>query len=138
MLRSQLTQNDAVFVIIATASPGTLYLWAISAVALFKGLPQRFQLGIPNKREQVLIIFLSCGSFVLWITSIGLCAGPSNRIQFSQPGCNRDFGGVQWVSLLWSVIFLGRSIILVAILFGISQYLKRQIKRNGTTYPVTP
>jgi preprotein translocase subunit SecG len=138
MLRSQLTQNDAIFVIIATASPATLYLWAISAVALFTGLPQRYQSAIPNKREQAFIVLLAIVSFMLWIVSIGLYARPSSGAKFSQPGCNKIFGRADWISLLWSTVFLVRTIFLVVSLLLTSLYLKLRMRRRNIACPGTP
>jgi hypothetical protein len=138
MLKSQLTQNDAIFVLVATVSPATLYIWATSAVALFKGLPKSIVLGIPNKREQGLLIILSFVSLALWATGVGVVAGLPNGVSFSQPGCELDYSSTQWTSLLWSVVFVGRSFVVVALLLGICHYLVRRTNKRGGTHPGAP
>src|ERR1700683_1511332 len=61
MLKGQLTQNDAVFVLVATVSPATVYFWAIASFAIvFKSFPQRISREIPNAHEQLMLTGLSC------------------------------------------------------------------------------
>jgi hypothetical protein len=127
MLKVQLTQNDAVFVLVAAVSPATLYLWLTAIHALFRGLPNRIARKLPNKHEQILLVALSFISFALWISIFGLIVGPtndSNGVKFSQPGCAVPYGPKQLAALLWSSQLLSQSYTAGAVIFGIAMYLK--------------
>jgi hypothetical protein len=125
-----LTQNDVVFVIVATVSPATLYLWIITARALIRGLPNNIARGIPNKHEQVLLIALSFMSFALWVTIVSLTTvGPSHRVKFSQPGCNTTYGKSELATLFWSLWFLLQLSSTAVVTFGVSVCLRRRGQR---------
>lgn len=130
MHKVELTQNDAVFILVATISPATLYLWIIAALALLNGLPNRMARMLPNKHEQVLLIALSVISFALWVVMVILIIGPSDWAKFSQPECNKTYGRSEQVTLLWSSVFLGQSLSAGAVMFGVAVYLRRQAQKK--------
>jgi hypothetical protein len=129
MLKVELTRNDAAFVLVATVSPATLYLWLIAIYALFRGLPSRIARKIPNKQEQILLIALTFVSFALWISILGLIVGPtndSNGVKFSQPGCTASYSPEQLTAILWSTQLLSQSFTTGALILSIALYLRRQ------------
>lgn len=128
MLNVGLTQNDAVFVIVATISPATVYLWITAVHALFRGFPKRID--HLNKHEGFFLIALSFTSFALWATILGLIIRPSHQVKFSQPGCNKDYGKPQLLRLFWSALFLGQLLFAGAVIFGIAVYLRWRAQKQ--------
>src|SRR5260221_13979950 len=106
MCRGELTRNDAIFVLVATLSPATLYLWAMVSIALFnKGfLPDYFRESM-SKFGQRMLIFLSIVSFILWLVVVALALRPPNSVYFSQPACDKCYGKDLLFILLWSAKF---------------------------------
>lgn len=129
MLKVELTRNDAIFVLVATVSPATLYLWLTAIYALFRGLPNRISRKIPNKQEQTLLLALTFVSFALWISILGLIVGPtndSNGVKFSQPGCTAAYNPEQLTAILWSTQLLSQSFTTGALSLSIALYLRQR------------
>jgi hypothetical protein len=133
MSQGQLTRNDAIFVLVATVSPATLYLWIIVCfAALNKGfLPDYLNREIMNKVGQRLLILLSFVSFVLWVVVAVLALRPQNSNYFSQPACDKVYGKKQLSSLLWSVMFLVSCFVAVAVVSVIAWYLRKHMAGRG-------
>ncbi|TFK17765.1 hypothetical protein FA15DRAFT_675839 [Coprinopsis marcescibilis] len=100
--KSDLTQNDGIFVLVSVASPATIYLWYLSVVSLWQ--PHIFPVEKKDKRKSLEIHalrVLSIGTFVFEIALICLMYVPSETISFSQPACNKEFGMVLWFNIAW-------------------------------------
>ena len=130
MHKVELTQNDVVFILVATISPATLYLWITVALALLRGLPNRIARGLPNKHEQVLLVVFSVISFALWVVMIGLIIRSPHGVNFNQPGCNKAYGTSELVTLLWSSVFLGQSLSTGIVILGVAVYLRWQAQKK--------
>ena len=59
IVQSQLTQRDTVFVIVAVASPATVYLWFLTAIHLIRPKSMPLSLSRMNKIEKFLVSILS-------------------------------------------------------------------------------
>ena|ERR1700761_5080269 len=132
MLQVELTQNDAIFVLTAVASPVSFYLWFSSLLALLWRLPGRLTVGM-GAREQTLLSLLSLGSFALWATLIGIILDSSRSFQFSQPACNREYGRKSVYSLIWAAPSAIQSVIILVVLRLASLYADR--KRSPSLIP---
>jgi len=129
MCRGELTRNDAIFVLVATLSPATLYLWAMVPIAVFnKGfLPEYFRETM-SKFSQRILIFLSLVSFILWLVVVVLAFRPANSEHFSQPACEMDYG---FMNLLWSANFVFGFLVAVAVVSVIAWYRRRHMDRRA-------
>lgn len=107
--QGSLTQNDAIFILVATISPGNIYIWAIGLRALLISSPQFLASQFPNRHEHNLLLVLSSLPFFLWIALLAMIFRPSHR--FSQPACDVKYGEAAIWKLLWSPMFLGSLII---------------------------
>ncbi len=131
MCRGELTRNDAIFVLVATLSPATLYLWAMVSIALFnKGfLPDYFRESM-SKFGQRMLIFLSIVSFILWLVVVALVLRPPNFVSFSQPVCDKYYGKDLLFNLLWSAKFFVSSFVAVAVASVIAWYRRKHMYRR--------
>jgi len=132
MCRGELTRNDAIFVLVATLSPATLYLWTTGFIALFnKGfLPDYFNESL-SKFGQRMLIFLSIMSFILWLVVVALALRPPNSVYFSQPACDKTYGKDMFFILFWSAKFFLCFFMAVAVVSGIAQYRRKHMDRRG-------
>jgi hypothetical protein len=135
MSQGQLTRNDAIFVLIATVSPATLYLWIMVCFAVFKkGFLSDYLNGeIMNKVEQHLLILFSLVSFILWVVVAALALRAQNSDYFSQPACNEVYVKGQIWSLLWSAMFLVGFFVAVAVVSVIAWYRRKHMGGRGAT-----
>jgi len=133
MSRGELTRNDAIFVLVATASPATLYLWILISLAVFnKGiLPDYLSGETMSKVGQRLLILFSIGSIILWVVVAALVFWLPNSDYFSQPGCDQDYGKGQRLRLLWPVFFLLGLFLVVAVVSVIAWYRRKYMARRG-------
>jgi len=131
MSREELTRNDAIFVLVATLSPATLYLWTMVFIALFnKGfLPDYFRESM-SKFGQRMLIFLSIVSFLLWLVVVVLALRP-NSIYFSQPACDKNYGKEMVFILFWSAKFFLSFFLAVAVVSAIAWYRRKHMSRRG-------
>jgi len=134
MCRGELTRNDAIFVLVATLSPATLYLWTMVFIALFnKGfLPDYFKESM-SKFGQRMLIFFSIMSFILWLVVVVLALRPPNSVYFSQPACDKNYGKDMLFILFWSARFFLSSILAVAVVSRIAQYRRKHMDRRGAS-----
>ena len=112
LVQSNLTQNDAVFVLVAVASPVTLYLWSMFLLAAFFRRISLLAIGVNG----VSLIFLSVavlGSLVMWLTMVGIIVGSPRGISFSQQGCSSEYGQNAIFMLVWPVSCLSQLLSLV-------------------------
>ncbi|KAG1734897.1 uncharacterized protein EDB91DRAFT_575861 [Suillus paluster] len=116
MSNMQLTRNDAVFVVVAIANPGTLYLWVIAFMTLAKHPPRRIKDKIAHHYEWKFFICLSVASFVIWIIMLGLLTHPPNGVRFSQQDCSHEYGQTEIINLIWSGIFFLRAVVAISLL----------------------
>ncbi|KAF8811257.1 terpenoid synthase [Phlegmacium glaucopus] len=119
IIKRQLTQNDAVFVIIAVASPGTLHLWFLSTIQLIrrKNLPSI--LSKMNQVEGIMFSILSNCLFLLWLAMFSLILLPSMQSPFRQPACHRKYGMNGIISLLWAPVAV------ITIMVSVTENVKR-------------
>ncbi|TFK26967.1 hypothetical protein FA15DRAFT_702379 [Coprinopsis marcescibilis] len=102
LLRTELTANDGVFVLICVASPSTLYLWFLSVLSFWK--PQVFPIEKENKRkskEVHILRILSLLSLCFEIALICLIFNPTDKVKVSQPDCTEGYATSQWYNLAW-------------------------------------
>jgi uncharacterized membrane protein len=130
MARRQLTRNDAIFVLVATVSPASLYLWIMVLIAVFnKGiLPGYLGREAMSKGQQRLLILFSIGSFLLWLVVAGLALWPSHSDHFSQPACDQVY---ELLTLLWSAVFLAGFFVAVAVVSVIPRCQRKHMARRG-------
>lgn len=129
MSKGQLTRNDAVFVVVAIISPGTLYLWIIAFMDLVKRPPRR----IKNKiavHEWKFFVFLSIFSFMFWVIILGLVVSPPNTVVFSQPACSQEYGPSEIFNLSWSVEFLVKAVFATWVLLRSRIYEQKNRSSN--------
>jgi len=91
IVQSQLTQRDTVFVIVAVASPATVYLWFLTAIHLIRPKSMPLSLSRMNKIEKFLVSILSVCLFFFWLAMLPAVFLPSSLITFSQPACNKQY-----------------------------------------------
>ena len=136
LLQSSLTQNDGVYVLVAVASPATLYLWAciFFKLLLFRKLPSWQGYGINTKTYKLMLFkqqksgqgyeinieiykhslqAVVIGSFFLWISMIYIIVASPGHISASQPACNKQFGLRGWITLVWPLPYLIQLLILL-------------------------
>jgi len=129
LLKSNLTQNDGVYVLVAIASPATLYLWAciFFKLVLFRQLPSWQGHGINTKIYKFVLFkqlnsrqgykinidiykhflqYAIMGSFIFWIAMIYVIVASPGHISASQPACNKQFGLRGWIALVWPLPYL--------------------------------
>jgi uncharacterized membrane protein len=130
MARRQLTRNDAIFVLVATVSPASLYLWIMVLIAVFnKGiLPGYLSREAMSKGQQRLLILFSIGSFLLWLVVAGLALWPSHSDHFSQPACDQVY---ELLTLLWSAVFLAGFFVAVAVVSVIPRCQRKHMAGRG-------
>ena len=116
LLQSNLTQNDGVFVLVAIASPVTLYLWSIFLFAfLFRRAPSWISSNL-NRTHQFFLTISTIGSFAFWLALVALVVGEPRSITFSQPACNEKFGLVRSINIAWPVpYFIQATILCIAL-----------------------
>ncbi|TFK22017.1 hypothetical protein FA15DRAFT_671971 [Coprinopsis marcescibilis] len=110
--RGDLTRSDAIFVIIAVASPASILLWTYSALSLWRG-SEWFQMRLSEKAEKTthltpfqntqirIFSMIALGSLVFEAAMAGVLFGNIDRLKFSQPGCEQQFGTKIWHRLVW-------------------------------------
>jgi hypothetical protein len=101
LVQSNLTQNDAVFVLVAVASPVTLYLWSMFLLAAFFRRTSLLAIGV-NGVSQIFLFVAVLGSLVMWLTMLGIIVG-SPSVPFSQQGCSSEYGPHAIFMLAWPV-----------------------------------
>jgi len=109
-VNSNLTRNDAIFVLVAVASPVTLYLWVMFLFgAVFVAIFRRASPWVPahgNSQTQIFLYVSILGSLVIWATMLGIIVGsPSGAISFSQQACSR-YGAHATTVLVWPMLYL--------------------------------
>jgi len=142
LVQSNLTRNDAIFVLIAVASPATLLLWTTFLVTAASRLEATFRLkaafrpaatlcpeavwrlavnlnlagefcrrSLPwvtteDSHIQTFLYVSILGSFVMWLTMIGITVIQPSGISFSQKACSTKYGGKAIVALIWPLGFM--------------------------------
>jgi hypothetical protein len=132
MSKGLLTRNDAVFVVVAIVSPGTLYLWVIAFMDLIKHSPRRIKNQIAI-HEWRCFVFLSVFSFIFWVIILGLVIYPPSKVVFSQKACSLEYGKDEIFNLSWSAVFLLRAGLAICMLVYVpgSYQDDNQSSKNG-------
>ncbi|KAG2009461.1 hypothetical protein CC2G_012395 [Coprinopsis cinerea AmutBmut pab1-1] len=104
ILKTSLTQNDGVFVLVSVASPATLYLWYLSIRSIWS--PKWFPVDLPEKHKSTefqILRVLTILSLAFTIALVCLMYVPSEKINFSQPACSQVFGRELWYNIAWQL-----------------------------------
>jgi hypothetical protein len=103
LVQSNLTQNDASFVLVAVASPVTLYLWiTFLFAAFFRRKSTRALATGTNRISQISLFIAVLGSLVMWLTMLGIVVGSPSGVTFSQEACNKDYGqSAPLLTMIW-------------------------------------
>ena len=117
IVRSNLTQNDGIFVLVSIASPATLYLWNTTFFDLINlvlswELPEWWGYKV-DKNRRLFLQFLLIGSFLFWIIMIAIIVGSPGDIRFSQPACSKHYGLRGWLTLIWLLPYLFQLFVLI-------------------------
>ncbi|KAG6902645.1 hypothetical protein C0995_013770 [Termitomyces sp. Mi166 len=104
--RSELTQNDGVFVLVTVASPASFSLWFLTLRSLWDPNSFPIRKSDTNSTEVFLLKVLSLGSLAFETVMVCLIFISPNRLTFSQPACDRLFGDKLWIELLWETPYI--------------------------------
>ena len=102
LVQSNLTRNDAVFVLVAVASPATLYLWImfLFAAIFHQTSPWALATGT-NKISQRFLFVTVLGSLIMWLTMLGIIVGSPSGVSFSQQACSKEYGRKALSTMIW-------------------------------------
>jgi hypothetical protein len=116
LFRGQLTQNDAIFILVLVASPTTIYLWVWT---FFSVLTRRLFRSSDTAKFAAFLVFLTFAMEVLLVLTMYI---PSKYIKFSQPACFPGYGREAITEIFWPVSFLIQIIffwLVIGLYFGI-------------------
>jgi hypothetical protein len=92
LVNSNLTRNDAIFVLVAVASPVTVYLWIMFISGAFVAAVFRraspWVLAHGNSQTQIFLYISILGSLVIWGTMLGIIVISPSGVSFSQQACS--------------------------------------------------
>ena len=111
LVKSKLTQNDAVFVLIAVASPVTLYLWITFLLAAFSRRTSLLAIEVKGV-SQIFLFVAVLGSLVMWLTMLGIIVGSPSGFSFSQQACRTEYGQNAKSKLAWPLFYLIQLLVL--------------------------
>ncbi|TFK17766.1 hypothetical protein FA15DRAFT_675841, partial [Coprinopsis marcescibilis] len=118
ILKTELTQNDGIFILVSVASPATLYMWYLTIISCWN--PERFPIEKKNKGKSIevhILRFVSMVSLAFEIALVCVMYVPSEAISFSQPACNKDFGMEMWFNIVWMLPFALQTTATVIVFF---------------------
>lgn len=116
ILRTQLTLNDGVFVLVTVASPASIYLWILTLVSMWK--PDWFPVRIPHKPTyREVLKFFSITSLAFEIAMICVMFIPSKQLIFSQAACSKTIGRRLWVELIWEFTYVVQMLWILSVAF---------------------
>jgi hypothetical protein len=130
LVRGQLTQNDATFVLVAVVSPISTYLWFCAGIPRFWQQAHGLTNGMSQHQKRYMQLLI-LGSLALWITLLVLILTPSSHIDFSQPACKTEYGKQAMVALLWLPLLALRIFLISGVLHIIVALKQRRKLQTG-------
>ncbi|KAF8340199.1 hypothetical protein F5887DRAFT_979168 [Amanita rubescens] len=101
--RQQLTQNDAIFVVLMVASPTSIYLWLVFLLSFRKpALFPTWKIGSSSK--ETFLLKLLCSLTLLYEIGMAIIVFGGVLGKFSQAACFHGYSKVAALKLLWPVL----------------------------------
>ncbi len=124
MHRQNITQNDAVFVILAVTSPSSIYLWFLTFLSFLR--PNALPVSITQLRLFERHLLTSFSILLFWVLMVMafLTLLPSSARLFSQPACNFKYSYEETSRFFWSAGLVAHFVSVVSTLLFLAWVIR--------------